>query len=623
MDDDVTSEAADAARYAARAASLTIPMLLHRNATEFGDLPALSMLGHEETLTWAAVRDRVADLSYGLAGIGLRSGDRVLISMSGRFEHWLVDLAATHLGAVPCTAYATLSTDQLRYLAQHSAAPVVVVEGTDQLNRWAPVLDEVPTLRVVMVVDRSALDAAQSTMDSPKLRDAVTVANLEALGAQARRAQPELFEQRWRAIRPEQPLTLLYTSGTTGDPKGVMISHFSAVYQTIVLEAKVPVPDHPRSVAYLPLAHIAERMLGIYNPIYRAGHVLICPDPTQLIAALQAAHPDSFFGVPRVWEKMAGAVQARFASLPPEQKAVVDTATTLAREAFWLRADGKPVPEDLAVRLAQLDAAVLAPTRTMLGLDRMAWGGTGAAPIPVDILVFLAGLGIDILEVWGMTETTGTGTINLPDAFRPGTVGRVNPGMEIRIADDGELLIKGPLVCMGYLRPDGGIDRVTDDEGWLATGDVGTIDEDGYLTITDRKKELIITSGGKNIAPAQIESLLRAHPLIAQAVAIGDRRPYVTALIVLDDEVAPQWAAAHGVAATRIAALAEDPTVRAEIQAAVDAANEKLSRPEQVKAYRIMASSWTPETGELTPTLKLRRRVITDKHHAEIDALYT
>ncbi len=612
----------DATRYAERAASLTIPMLLHRNATEFADLPALSMLGSEQTLTWATVRDRVADLSYGLSGIGLRPGDRMLISMSGRFEHWLVDLAATHLGAVPCTAYATLSTDQLRYLAQHSAAPVVVVEGSEQLNRWLPVLGDVPTLRTFVVVDPAALDAVKSTMDSAAPTNTVTFADLETSGARARQAQPELFEQRWRAIRPDQPVTLLYTSGTTGDPKGVVISHFSAIYQTVVLEAMVPMPDHPRSVAYLPLAHIAERMLGIYYPIYRVGHVLICPDPTQLIAALQATHPDSFFGVPRVWEKMAGAVQARLASLPPDQKAVFDSATALAREAFWLRADGQPVPEDLSIRLAQLDAAVLAPTRTMLGLDKMLWGGTGAAPIPVDILVFLAGLGIDILEVWGMTETTGTGTINLPEAFRPGSVGRPNPGMEIRIADDGEILIRGPLVCMGYLRADGGIDTVTDADGWLATGDVGAIDEDGYLTITDRKKELIITSGGKNISPAQIESLLRAHPLIAQAVAIGDRRTFVTALIVLDEEVAPQWAAAHGITATDTATLAADPTVRAEIQAAVDAANEKLSRPEQVKAFHITTSSWTPETGELTPTLKLRRRVIGDMHHAAIDALY-
>jgi long-chain acyl-CoA synthetase len=609
---------ADAARYAEVAAGLTIPRLLHRNATEFGDLPALTTLGREDTLTWRQVRDRVADLSYGLAGLGLSPGDRMLILMSGRQEHWLVDLAATHLGAVPCTAYATLSTDQLRYLAEHSAAPVVVVEGAAEMARLRPIVDDIPTLRHVVIVDESA----RSDVDAEKLRQAVNLQELAESGARAREAAPELFEQRWRQIRSDQPLTLLYTSGTTGDPKGVVISHFSAIFQTVVLEALVPVDDHPRSVAYLPLAHIAERMLGIYNPIYRAGHATICPDPSQLVPALQAARPMTLFGVPRVWEKMAAGIQAKLAAAPPQMREAFDSASALAREAFWLRADGKPVPEPLAGQLSQMDAAVLAPLRSMLGLDNLAWGGTGAAPIPVDVLVFMAGLGIDVLEVWGMTETTGTATINLPEAFRPGTVGRPNAGMEVRIASDGEILVRGPLVCIGYLRADGGIEKVTDDEGWLATGDVGALDEDGFLTITDRKKELIITSGGKNISPAQIENLLRVHPLIAQAVAIGDRRPYVTALVVLDEEVAPQWAVAHGVTGSGLVELAQDPTVLAEIQAAVDAANEKLSRPEQVKAFHVMPSGWTPETGELTPTLKLRRRIITDRYADVIDGMY-
>jgi long-chain acyl-CoA synthetase len=601
--------------YADVAAGWTIPALLHRNATDHPDRPALSTLGGTETLSWREVRDRVADVSRGLAGLGLAPGDRMLIMMPSQVEHWIVDLAATHLGAVPCTAYATLSAEQLRYLAQHSGAPVLVVAGESELARWRPVLPDLPTLRHVIVVDDAAVAGAGP--------NGISLREVTGAGARAHRDDPGAFEAGWRAIRSDQPLTLLYTSGTTGDPKGVVLSHFSVIYQTVVLEAMVEVPAYPRSVAYLPLAHVAERILGIYNPIYRIGHAMIVPDPTLLVPALQAVHPVAFFGVPRVWEKLAAGVQAQLAAAPVELRTAFEAASTVAREVFGLRADGRTVPDELAARRAELDAAVLRPLRARLGLDEMAWAGTGAAPIPVEVLYFLAGMGLDVHEVWGMTETTGTATLNTPDCFRPGSVGRVNAGMEVRIAGDGEILVRGPLVCMGYLRADGGIDRITDDEGWLATGDVGTLDADGFLTITDRKKELIITSGGKNISPAQIENLLRAHPLIAQAVAIGDRRPYVSALIVLDEEVTPQWAVAHGVQATGLAELAAHPVVLAEIQSVVDAANLRLSRPEQVKRFQLMPSSWTPETGELTPTLKLRRRIITTRYAPQIDALYT
>ncbi|MER7274876.1 AMP-binding protein [Dactylosporangium sp. NPDC000244] len=596
------------------AADLTVPGLLHRNATDFGDRPALTTLGRDDTRTWSELRQEVAEISRGLAEIGLRPGRHMLIMMSGRPEHWLVDLAAVHLGAVPSTVYPTLSPEQLRYLAVHSRAQVLVLEGAADLARWRPILPDLPDLRRIVLVDEPAPDDISLAT--------VPLSHVRAVGRTAHRADPEAFERRWRAIRPDQPVTLLYTSGTTGDPKGVVLSHHNVIYQAVVLEATVAVPDHAPSVAYLPLAHIAERMLGIYNAVYRAGHVTICPDAGQLVAALRAVGPASFFGVPRVWEKMAAGVQAQLAAAAPAARAAFEAASAVALEAYELRAAGRPVPDELATRLAQADDSVLRPMRALLGLQNMVWAGSGAAPIPVEVLRFLAGLGLDVLEVWGMTETTGTATINTPARFRTGTVGRPNPGMAVRLAEDGEILVRGPLVCSGYLRRDGGVEAITDADGWLATGDVGTLDEDGFLTITDRKKELIITSSGKNVSPAQIEALLRAHPLIGQAVAIGDRRPYVTALIVLDDEVAPQWARTHGIEDPRPAALAADPVLLAEIQATVDAANARLSRPEQVKSFRILPSSWTPETGELTPTLKLRRRVITARYSDTIDALY-
>ncbi|WP_433380482.1 AMP-dependent synthetase/ligase [Actinoplanes sp. CA-142083] len=597
MDDTLARRCAETAR------GLTVPALLHRNATEFADLPALGMLGGERVLTWRELRDEIAALSRGLADLGLRAGDRMLIMMSGRVEHWIADLAAVHLGAVPSTVYATLAPDQLRYLAEHSAAPFLVLESSEMVARWKPILDSLENPPRVLVVDGSLREAASR-------------------GAELHQADPSAFEQAWRQVQPSDPVTLLYTSGTTGDPKGVVLTHANVIYQSVTLEATVTTPDHPHSLAYLPLAHIAERMLGIYNPIYRAGHVTICPDPAQLLAGLVTVRPVSFFGVPRIWEKFVAGLQAQLAVADPAVRGAVAAASAVASEAYELRGASRAIPPELAARFEAMDAQVLRPLRAKLGLDNMLWAGSGAAPIPVEVLRYLAGIGVDVLEVWGMTETTGTATINTPDHFRTGTVGRVNPGMELRLAEDGEIFVRGPLVCAGYLRADGGVEPVVDDEGWLATGDVGVLDEDGYLTITDRKKELIINSSGKNISPAQIENALRAHPLIAQAVAIGDRRPYVTALIVLDEETAPLWARAHDIADTTIASLAAHPLVLEEISSAVAAANEKLARPEQVKTFRVLSTVWTPVSGELTPTLKLRRRIVAEKYAADIDGLY-
>jgi len=597
MDNSLAQRCAEAAR------GLTVPALVHRNATEFAELPALGMLGSEVTYTWGELRDEIAALARGLSELGLGAGDRMLIMMSGRPEHWIADLAATHLGAVPSTVYATLAPDQLRYLAEHSAAKILVLESSEALARWKPILDSLAEPPRVLVVGGSLQEAA-------------------ARGAELHRADPSVFEETWRKIVPSQPVTLLYTSGTTGDPKGVVLTHHNVIYQAVALEVTVDMPAHLPSLAYLPLAHIAERMLGIYIPIHRAGHVTICPDPAQLLAGLVAVRPASFFGVPRVWEKMVAGLQAQLATADPAVRAAVEGASALAVQIYELRAAKRAVPEELAARFLAADSRVLRPLRARLGLDNVLWAGSGAAPIPVEVLRYLAGLGVDVLEVWGMTETTGTATINTPDHFRTGTVGRVNPGMELKIGEDGEIFVRGPLVCAGYLSPDGGVAPVVDEDGWLATGDVGVLDDDGYLTITDRKKELIITSAGKNVSPAQIENLLRAHPLIAQAVAIGDRRPYVTALIVLDEEAAPLWARARGLAEVSVASLAGDPVVHEEIAAAVAAANEKLARPEQVKTFRVLPTVWSPVSGELTPTLKLRRRVVQQRYADAIDRLY-
>ena len=608
-------------------ADLTVPLLLQRNAEQFAEQPALTTLNDPRiTLTWGRLRDQVAAVARGLASVGLQPGGRLLILASSRPEHWVVDLAAVHLGAIPSTAYATLSSEQLRYLGRHSRAQVLVLEGAEQLARCRSVLDDLPELRSVLIMDESARPAGDGRFRS--LRE------IGEAGAQLHQADPSVFEAAWREVRPDQPVALLYTSGTTGHPKGVLLSHRNVVFQAAALEAHVSIPEHPSTVAYLPLAHIAERMLGMYVPLYRAGHVHICSDPTAVSAALRQVRPVSFFGVPRVWEKLAAGLQWLISTAEEPQQKAFREARELVLEAHRLRADGRPVPDELAARVAEADLGVLRPIRATFGLDNLQVAGSGAAPISVDVLEFLAGFAIDILEVWGMTETTGTATTNTPDRFRLGTVGRPNEGMEIRLADDGEILVRGPLVALGYLGSDGGIESIIDDDGWLATGDVGTLDPDGFLTITDRKKELIITAGGENVSPAQIENSLRSHPLIGQAAAIGDRRPYLTALITLDEEMAPAWAKARnldvstgsagsvGSGRADLAALAAHPAVQAEIQVAVDGTNSRLARPEQIKRFRILPDPWTAETGELTPTLKLRRRVILERHGSAIDELY-
>ncbi|MBP2322974.1 long-chain acyl-CoA synthetase [Kibdelosporangium banguiense] len=592
----------------------TVASFLRRNAKEFADLPAISSSWGPDatTLAWGEFREHIAALAHGLSELGLSTGDRMLIMSARRPEHWVSDLGALHLGAISCTTYDTLSPEQITFVARHSATPVVVLEGAEQISRWRPALDELPGLRKVVVINEDDVPAGDDRF--------VSYREVYEKGAAKHAADVEAIERLADTINPEQPACMIYTSGTTGDPKGVVLSHYNLLFEAASVDTAHPLPMHGKSVSYLPLAHIAERMLGIYLVIYKAGHTTTVADHTQLIPALHGVRPFGLFGVPRVWEKMAAALQGGLAAMPEEQRAGVQMARDAAAEVWKLGSEGKPVPEELAARLKVLDEKALLPIRTMLGLEQMTRGGnSGAAPIPVSVLDFLASIGIPVLEVWGLSETTGAVTQNVPDSYRVGSVGQALPGCEIKLGEDDELLVRGPTVFLGYLQADGTIKPDVDADGWYATGDVGKIDEDGFVFITDRKKELIITAGGKNIAPAKVEGLLRAHPLVSQAVAIGDTRPYMTALIVLDDEAAPIWAHAKGIPADNLAA---HPVVLEELENLVQQANAVLSSPEQIKKYRVLSETWTAESGELTPTLKLKRRVITDRYSEAIASLY-
>jgi long-chain acyl-CoA synthetase len=571
--------------------------------------------GPWQTFSWAQARQLALELAAGFIGLGLRAGERVALMLPNRTEHVLADLGVMHAGGVPVTVYATLAADQIGYVAGDCDARIAVLDGESQLARWQPVLADLPGLKKIIVRDGAACPAGDMYM---------TWADFAALGRERLAAAPGAVARRVAAIGPDDPATLLYTSGTTGNPKGVIVTHRSVLYEVATAMATGFIADRVRWVSYLPLAHIAERMLSIYLPMHNASHVYFCHNAaTDLVATLGAVQPTAFFGVPRVWEKVQAGIQALLAAeQDPARRAAVEAAMATGRRYVQSREFGNTTPDDLAEEFRRADDAVLRPIRSLLGLGAATIVSSGAAPMPPETGSFFAGLGMAILDVYGMTETAGAFTTNRPDAFRLGTVGRPLPGVEVKIAEDGEILTRGPLNTPGYLNLPDRTAELVDEEGWLHTGDIGSLDADGFLSVVDRKKELIITSGGENISPAAIESLLVAHPLIGQALSYGDRRPYVVALLTLDGDVAPAWARARGVEASSLAELAGDPTVLEAVREAVEAANQRLARVQQVKAWRLLPVEWTAESEELTPTMKLKRRVVHAKYADVIDSLY-
>ncbi len=603
----------------ARAAGRTFCDVLSETARAHGSLPAYSDResgGPWQTLTWQEFRDEVLRLAAALVSLGLRPGDRVAMMLPNRLEHVLTDLAVVHAGGVPVTFYATLATDQIRYVAADGEVAIAVIDGASELARWRPVLADLPCLRRVVVRDATACPAGDSYL---------SWADFAALGERAAAGEAaEEVASRIAAIRPEDPVTLLYTSGTTGNPKGVVITHANALYEATSAIMAGSARMHVRWVSHLPLAHIAERMFTLYLAICLAGHTYFCHNATtELVATIGEVKPTAFFGVPRVWEKIQAGISALLTAEPDEaRRAAVGAAMQTGRRYVESCQYGHTTPDDLAAEYARADAAVLGPIRSLLGMGEAEVLVSAAAPLPPEVSAFFAGLGMKILDVYGMTETTGAFTTNTPMEFKLGTVGRPVGGVEVKIAGDGEILTRGPLNTPGYLNLTEQTAALIDEDGWLHTGDIGSVDDDGFVSVLDRKKELIITSGGENISPAAIENLLVASPLIGQALAYGDGRNYVVALLTLDGEVAPAWARASGVEAGSLAGLASDPVVLEAVGAAVAAANEHLARVQQVKRWHLLPVEWTPEGEELTPTFKLKRRIIHHKYADVIDSLY-
>ncbi len=585
-------------------------------AQKWGDLPAFSDRddGDWRTISWAQARQQVLELTAGFLALGLAVGDRVALMLPNRLEHVLADQAAVHAGGVPVTFYATLAPDQIGYVAADCDARIAVLDGADELARWQPVLDSLPGLQKIIVRDPAACPSGDLYLSWPDFAE---------LGRQRLAAAPQAVDELIRSLTPEHPATVLYTSGTTGNPKGVVITHHNVLYELMTATVSGTLVPHVRWVSYLPLAHIAERMFTIYLAVHTGGHVYFCHTAsTDLVRTVGDVKPTSFFGVPRVWEKVQAGIQAVLAmESDPAKRAAIEAAMQTGRRYVESCQFGQSTPADLAAQFRAADESTLRPIRSLLGLGDADVVLSAAAPLPFDVAAFFAGLGMKILDVYGMTETTGAFTSNTTAAFRLGTVGRAVAGTEITIADDGEILTRGPLNTPGYLNQPERTAGLIDADGWLHTGDIGSLDGDGFLSVVDRKKELIITSGGENISPAAIENLLVAHPLIGQALAYGNDRRYVVALLTLDGEVAPAWARARGIDAS-LAELAENPEVLTAVAEAVAVANSRLARVQQVKTWRLLPVEWTAESEELTPTLKLKRRVVHAKYADIIDSLY-
>ncbi len=590
------------------------------SAAARGDEPYLSdKVGIEgpgwRTMTWSDVRRTALDLAAALVDLGVQRGDTVAIMASNRTEHILADMAIMHAGAVAMSIYNTLSPDQVDYIAGQAEPTLAILETADHVARWQQVLavEGAPT---VVVLDPEA--APQGVLTWSQLLDR---------GREVRDRHDAEVEARWTALTHDDPATILYTSGTTGPPKGVVIDQGAVLFSgESGLRRLGLMDDDSTAVSYLPYAHIAERVLAIYVPqidgVNRPQHLHLIGDPLQLVAALGEVHPTRFFGVPRVWEKLQTGVSGLLAMEPDEdKKRAVEGAMAVGLEYVESRQTGHRTSPELQARYDTADAAVLTPIKSMIGLDKVTWAACASAPLALETARFAAGLGLSVYDIYGLSETTGAITGAGPDCFRLGCVGQALPGIEVVLADDGEVLCRGRVTTVGYHRNPDATAALIDADGWLHTGDLGEMDDDGFLRIVDRKKELIITSSGKNIAPSNIEGLLKESPLVGQALAFGDARPYVVAVLTLDPEVAPVVAAQLGLEGD-LAALAREPAILERVGQAVDAANARLSRPEQVKRWELLPAEWTAESGELTPTLKLKRRVIHSTYAEAIDRLY-
>jgi long-chain acyl-CoA synthetase len=585
--------------------SKTIADLIGRAAEQYGDRVAArhKVDGAWEDVTYAQVGAVVREIGLGLIDLGIQPGERVCIVAKTRLEWTFCDFAISSAGAVVVPIYATNSPEECEWVAGNSESVAVVCEDAAQVAKIVAVRDRLPDLRTIIVIDPTG-DVA----------DAVPLDEVRARGQQR---DPAELEARAAAVTAEDTFTIIYTSGTTGPPKGCVLGHGNYRRTLDMCETLGVLRGQEEIYLFLPLAHAFALLIQLLS--FDVGDTIAYfgGDQTQIVAELQEIKPTYLPSVPRIFEKVYTLVMA---SQPPEAQAKMTAAGQLGMKVRDMVAHGQPVPADLQEKFDQADEALFKNVRAVFG-GRVQHAVSGAAPIAPEILEFFYGCGVPVLEGYGMTETSTVSTYSTIEEHRFGSVGKLLPGVEGRIAEDGELLLKGPNIFRGYYKnDDASFGAVVD--GWLHTGDLGRIDEDGYVFITGRKKDIIITAGGKNLTPANLENDLKQTRWVSQAVMYGDRRPYPVMLITLDEEQVVPWARQQGIEDTSVAALAHDPKVRELIQSELDRANRKYASVEQVKRFFILDHDLSQETGELTPTLKVKRNVVNEKYAGDFDALY-
>ena len=580
----------------------TIPNRLLQRAKKTPNDPAYYVRqgGSWKPTNWGTYSDEVTQAGRALIALGFEPGQTVCILGFNRPEWAVMDIAAMGAGGAPAGIYTTCSPVEVRYIVAHAEAPIILVENEDQ---WRKVLAErsnMPNLKHVVTMK-----------GCPAIADDMVMTWEEFL-AKGDAVETRAYLDRIESLKPDALATLIYTSGTTGPPKGVMLSNENLAWTSNVAISITTINASDCSLSYLPLSHIAEQMFTLHIPITTGARVYFAESIEAVPENLKEVQPTIFFGVPRIWEKFHAGISAKLKEATGVKAKLVNWAMKVGWEANETPDGTKGLQYQLANKL------IYSKLLPAIGMGNARVCVTGAAPIAREVLQFFASLNLIVLEVYGQSEDSGPTSFNTPSRYRFGTVGPALPGVEVKIAEDDEIMVKGPNVFLGYYKDKEATDSTLSD-GWLHSGDLGAFDRDGFLNITGRKKDIIITAGGKNITPKNLEAGIKNHPLVDEAVVIGDRRKYLSALVTIDAEAGPAWAAANGEDA---GALHQSAKLKESIQAHIDEMNKEFARVEQIKKFTILKRNFTVEDGELTPTLKVKRAKVNDHFAEDIEAMY-